>query len=127
MTDQELIQQLQTATSLLVGVTQELQQRQIKVVTPGDGKSDVRLAKAPSAKNDPLEFYVSCCTMKQGTQITATELFYAYKSWCLNNGSLSRGRRPFLDAIAQLGASDGITGVMRGKSYTFKNLALRSK
>jgi hypothetical protein len=62
--------------------------------------------------------------MKQNTEIAASELFYAYKNWCLNNGSLSRGRRPFLDAIAQLGAADGITGVIRGKSYTFKNLAL---
>ena len=124
MTDQELIQQLQTAMSLLVDVNRELQQRQIKkVVVSSDGK----LAKAPSVKNDPLEFYVNCCTMKQNAEITAGELFYAYKDWCLSNGSLSRGRRPFLDAIAQLGAPDGITGVIRGKSYTFKNLALKGK
>jgi phage/plasmid-associated DNA primase len=123
MTDQELIQQLQTAMSLLVNINRELQQRQIKVSVSSDGK----LAKAPSAKNDPLEFYANCCVMKQNTEITATELFYAYKDWCLSNGSLSRGRRPFLDAIAQLGASDGITGVIRGKSYTFKNLALKAE
>jgi phage/plasmid-associated DNA primase len=123
MTDQELIQQLQTAISLLVDINRELHRRQIKVVVSRDGK----LAKAPSVKNDPLEFYVNCCVMKQNAEITAAELFYAYKNWCLSNGSLSRGRRPFLDAIAQLGAADGITGVMRGKSYTFKNLALKTK
>jgi hypothetical protein len=122
MTDQDLIQQLQTATSLLVDITRELQRRQIKVVVSSDGK----LAKAPSAKNDPLEFYVNWCTMKQNTEITATELFYVYKDWCFNNGSLTRGRKPFFDAIAQLGAADGITGVMRGKAYTFKNLALKT-
>lgn len=122
MTDQELIQQLQTAMSLLVDVNRELSQRQIKAPVSSDGK----LAKAPSAKNDPLEFYANCCVMKQNSEITAAELFYAYKDWCLNNGSLSRGRRPFLDAIAQLGAADGITGVIRGKSYTFKNLALKA-
>jgi phage/plasmid-associated DNA primase len=65
--------------------------------------------------------------MKQGAEINATELFYVYKEWCLKNGSLSRGRRPFLDAIATLGAQDGIAGVIRGKSYTFKNLALKTK
>jgi phage/plasmid-associated DNA primase len=123
MTDQELIQQLQTAMSLLVDINRELQQRQIKVVIPDNGK----LAKAPSKKNAPLEFYVNCCVMKQNTEITAAELFYAYKDWCLSNGSLTRGRRPFFDAIAQLGAADGITGVIRGKSYTFKNLALKTK
>ena len=122
MTDQELIQQLQTAMSLLVDINRELQQRQIKVAVSSDGK----LAKAPSEKNDPLEFYVSCCTMKQNSEITAAELFYAYKDWCFNNGSLTRGRRRFLDAIAQLGAPDGITGVIRWKSYTFKNLALKA-
>jgi phage/plasmid-associated DNA primase len=123
MTDQKLIRQLQTAISLLVDVNRELQQRQVKVVVSSNG----RLAKAPSEKNDPLEFYVNCCAMKQNAEITAAELFYAYKNWCLSNGSLSRGRRPFLDAIAQLGAPDGITGVIRGKSYTFKNLALKTK
>jgi phage/plasmid-associated DNA primase len=124
MTDQELIQQLQTAMSLLVNVKQELQQRQTKkIVVSSDGK----LAKAPSTKNDPLEFYVNCCTKKQGAEINAAELFYAYKNWCLANGSLTRGRKLFLDAIAMLGAPDGITGVMRGKSYTFKNLALKTK
>ena len=65
--------------------------------------------------------------MKQNTEITAGDLFCAYKDWCNNNGSLTRGRRPFLDAIAQLGAADGITGVMRGKSYTFRNLALKTE
>lgn len=123
MTDQELIQQLQTAMSLLVDINRELQQRQIKVSVSNDGK----LAKAPSVKNDPLEFYANCCVVKQNSEITAAELFYAYKDWCLNNGSLSRGRRPFLDAIAQLGAADGITGVIRGKSYTFRNLALKTE
>ncbi|MEG4289961.1 hypothetical protein Q5692_23895 [Microcoleus sp. C2C3] len=122
MTDQELIQQLQTAMSLLADIRRELSQRQVKAPV----SSEVRLAKAPSAKNDPLEFYVSCCTMKQNSEITAAELFYAYKDWCFNNGSLTRGRRPFFDAIAQLGAPDGITGVIRGKSYTFKNLALKA-
>ena len=123
MTDHELIQQLKTAMSLLADVSRELQQRQVKVAI----SSDDRLAKAPSAKNDPLEFYVNCCTMKQNTEITATDLFYAYKDWCFSNGSLTRGRRPFLDAIAQLGAPDGITGVIRGKSYTFRNLALKAE
>ena len=122
MTDQELIQQLQTAMSLLTDINRELQQRQIKAVVSTEGK----LAKAPSEKNDPLEFYVNCCTMKQNTEITAAELFYAYKDWCFKNGSLTRGRRPFLDAIAQLGAPDGVTGVIRGKSYTFRNLALKT-
>jgi phage/plasmid-associated DNA primase len=123
MTDQELIQQLQTVMSLLVDVSRELQQRQIKVVET----TTIKLAKAPSAKNDPLEFYVNCCTTKQNAEIAAAELFYAYKDWCLKNGSLSRGRRPFFDVIAQLGAADGITGVIRGKSYTFKNIALKTK
>jgi phage/plasmid-associated DNA primase len=123
MTDEELIRQLQTAMSLLVDINRELQQRQIKVIVSSDGK----LAKAPSAKNDPLEFYANCCVVKQNAEITAGDLFYAYKNWCLSNGSLSRGRRPFLDAIAQLGAADSITGVMRGKAYTFKNLALKTK
>jgi len=123
MTDQELIQQLQTAMSLLADINRELQERQITLAASSDGK----LAKAPSTKNDPLEFYVSCCTMKQNSEITAADLFYAYKEWCFNNGSLTRGRRPFLDAIAQLGAPDGITGVIRGKSYTFKNLALKAE
>jgi hypothetical protein len=123
MTDQELIQQLQTAMSLLADVSRELQQRQNKVVV----SSSVKLAKAPSVKNDPLEFYVNCCVVKQNAEIHAAELFYVYKDWCLSNGSLSRGRRPFFDAIAQLGAPDGITGVIRGKSYTFKNLALKTK
>lgn len=123
MTDRELIQQLQTAMSLLVDINRELQQRQIKAVVSSDGK----LTKAPSIKNDPLEFYVNRCTMKQNAEITAAELFYAYKDWCLNNGSLSRGRRLFLDAIAQLGVVDGITGVIRGKSYTFKNLAFKTE
>ncbi len=122
MTDEELIQQLQTAMSLLVDVNRELSQRQVKAPV----SSEVRLAKAHSVKNDPLEFYVSCCVMKPNTEIIASELFYSYKDWCLKNGSLSRGRRPFLDAIAQLGAADGITGVIRGKSYTFKNLALKA-
>ena len=123
MTNHELIQQLKAAMSLLADVSRELQQRQVKVaISSGD-----RLAKAPSAKNDPLEFYVNCCTMKQNTEITATDLFYAYKDWCFSNGSLTRGRRPFLDAIAQLGAPDGITGVIRGKSYTFRNLALKAE
>jgi len=121
MTDQELIQQLQTAKSLLIEVTQELQKRQIKVVDTNKGK----LAKAPSVKNDPLEFYVNRCIFKKDVEIAGAELFYIYKDWCLKNGSLSRGRRPFLDAIATLGAEDGITGLMRGKSYTFKNLALK--
>jgi len=123
MTDQELIQQLQTAMSLLADINRELQQRQIKVPISNDGK----LAKAPSAKNDPLEFYANCCVAKQHSEIAAADLFYTYKDWCLKNGSLSRGRRPFLDAIAQLGAADGITGVIRGKSYTFKNLAVRTE
>ena len=122
MTDQELIQQLQTAMSLLGDVNRELQQRQIKVAVSSNGK----LAKAPSAKNDPLEFYANCCVVKQNSEIAAAELFYAYKDWCLKNGSLSRGRRPFLDAIAQLGAADSVIGVTRGKSYTFKNLALKA-
>jgi phage/plasmid-associated DNA primase len=123
MTDQELIQQLQTAISLLADITAELKHRQPKVVVSTNG----RLTKAPSTKNDPLEFYVNCCTMRQGAEINAAELFYVYKEWCLKNGSLSRGRRPFLDAIAMLGAPDGIAGVIRGKSYTFKNLTLLSK
>jgi hypothetical protein len=122
MTDQELIRQLQTAISLLLEITQQLDQRQIRVPVRPNGS----LAKAPSVKNDPLEFYANCCVVKQNAEIAAGELFYAYKDWCLNNGSLSRGRRPFLDAIAQLGAVDGITGVIRGKSYTFKNLALKA-
>ena len=122
MTDQELIQQLETAMSLLADIKQELQHRHVDVSTSSNGK----LAKAPSIKNDPLEFYVNCCITKQQNEITANELFYAYKDWCLKNGSLSRGRRPFLDAIAQLGAADGITGVIRGKSYTFRNLALKT-
>lgn len=108
--------------SLLVDINRELQQRQIKVSVTNNSK----LAKAPSVKNDPLEFYANCCVVKQNSEITAAELFYAYKDWCLYNGSLSRGRRPFLDAIAQLGAADAITGVIRGKSYTFKNLALKA-
>ena len=123
MTDQELIQQLQTAISLLTEVDRGLSQRQIKAPV----SSEVKLSKAPSAKNDPLEFYVNYCTMKQNNEITASELFCAYKDWCLSNGSLTRGRRPFLDAIAQLGAADGITGVIRGKSYTFRNLALKAE
>lgn len=123
MTDQELIRQLQTTISLLLEITQEFDKRQIKVPVRADGK----LAKAPSIKNDPLEFYVNCCVTKQQSEIAAAELFYAYKDWCLKNGSLSRGRRPFFDAIAQLGAADGITGVIRGKSYTFRNLALKTK
>jgi len=123
MTDQELIRQLQTAISLLVDINRELQHRQIIPDVSSNGK----LAKAPSVKNDPLEFYVNRCAMKENAEITAAELFYAYKDWCLGNGSLSRGRRPFLDAIAQLGAADGITGVIRGKSYTFKNLALKTQ
>jgi phage/plasmid-associated DNA primase len=122
MTDQELIQQLQVAMSLLTEINRELKQRQIKVLP---SPTDTRLAKAPSLKNDPLEFYVNCCVMKQNAEITAADLFYVYKDWCLSNGSLSRGRRPFFDAIAQLGAADGITGVIRGKSYTFKNIALK--
>ena len=122
MTDQELIQQLQTAMSLLADIRRELNQRQIKAPV----SSEVKLTKTPSVKNDPLEFYVNCCSMKQNTEITATDLFYAYKDWCFNNGSLTRGRRPFLDAIAQLGAPDGVTGVIRGKSYTFRNLALKA-
>lgn len=122
MTDQELIRQLQTAMSLLVDINRELQQRQIEIPVSSEGK----LAKAPSLKNDPLEFYANCCAVKQNAEITAGELFYAYKNWCLANGSLTRGRRAFLDAIAQLGAADGITGVMRGKRYTFKNLALKT-
>jgi phage/plasmid-associated DNA primase len=123
MTDQELIQQLQTAMALLADINQELQRRQIKVDVASDGK----LTKAPSVKNDPLEFYANCCITKQNAEITAAELFYVYKEWCLKNGSFSRGRRSFLDAIAQLGAADGITGVMRGKSYTFRNLAFKDK
>ena len=122
MTDQELIQQLQTAMSLLADINRELQQRQIKVAVSIDGK----LAKSPSVKNDPLEFYANFCIVKQHSEIAAAELFYVYKDWCLSNGSLSRGRRPFLDAIAQLGVADGITGVIRGKRYTFKNLALKA-
>jgi phage/plasmid-associated DNA primase len=121
MTEHELITHLQTAIALLVDINRELQQRQIKTAISSENK----LAKAPSTKNDPLEFYVNCCIVKPNAYITAAELFYAYKNWCLNNGSLSRGRRPFLDAIAQLGAPDSVTGVMRGKSYTFKNLALK--
>jgi hypothetical protein len=123
MTNQELIRQLQTATSLLANVVQELDQRQIKTFTGAEG----RLAKAPSAKNDPLEFYVNHCTFKKDNEISATDLFCSYKDWCFNNGSLTRGRRTFLDVIAQLGVADGITGVIRGKSYTFKHLALRTK
>lgn len=122
MTDQELTQQLETAISLLVEVNRELKQRQPKVGLLSNGK----LAKAHSAKNDPLEFYANCCVVKQNAEISAGELFYAYKDWCLGNGSLSRGRRPFFDAIAQLGVTDGVTGVMRNKSYTFKNLALKT-
>src|SRR4028119_228373 len=118
MTDEELILQVQTAMSLLADVNRELRQRQTKIIASTNGK----LAKAPSKKNDPLEFYASCCVARENSQIAAGELFYTYKNWCLNNGSLSRGRRPFFDAIAQLGAADGITGVMRGKAYTFKNL-----
>lgn len=123
MTDQELIRQLQTAISLLGEIAKSLDERQIRVPVRTDGT----LAKAPSKKNDPLEFYINCCTVKENAEITAAELFYVYKDWCFNNGSLTRGRRPFLDAIAQLGVADGITGVMRGKSYTFKKLALKAK
>ena len=123
MTDQELVRQLQTAISLLLEITQQLDQRLVRVPVRPDNK----LAKAPSVKNDPLEFYVNCCTMKKNSEINAGELFYAYKNWCASNGSLTRGRRPFLDAIAQLGAADGITGVIRGKSYTFRNLALKTE
>ena len=123
MTDQELIRQLQTVTSLLFEVIRELDERpRVKVPIRPEGK----LLKAPSAKNDPLEFYVNCCTFKKGNEITAADLFYFYKDWCFNNGSLTRGRRTFLDAIAQLGVADGITGVIRGKSYTFRNLALKT-
>jgi hypothetical protein len=121
MTDKEVIQQLQTAMSLLADINRELQQRQDKALVPVNDK----LAKAPSAKNDPLEFYVNCCTYKKGNEITAVNLFYSYKDWCLSNGSLTRGRKVFFDAIAQLGAADGITGVIQGKSYTFRNLALK--
>jgi hypothetical protein len=78
MTDQELIQQLQAALALLVEVNRELQQRQIKVRDPV--LSDGKLAKAPSLKNDPLEFYANCCVMKQNTEITATELFTPTKT-----------------------------------------------
>jgi phage/plasmid-associated DNA primase len=123
MTDEELILQVKTAISLLSEVNRELHQRQTKTVALSNGK----LAKAPSKKNDPLEFYASCCVVKENSQIAAGELFYSYKDWCLKNGSLSRGRRFFFDAIAQLGAPDGITGVMRGKAYTFKNLALKTE
>ena len=122
MTDQELIRQLQIAISLLLEITQQLDRRQIRVPV----QPDVKLAKTPSTKNDPLEFYANCCVIKHNSEIAATELFYAYKDWCLKNGSLSRGRRPFLDAIAQLGAADSVIGVTRGKSYTFKNLALKA-
>jgi hypothetical protein len=123
MTDQELVRQLQTAISLLTEIAKQLDERQIRV----PARTNSPLAKAPSEKNDPLEFYANCCVIKLNNQIAAVELFYAYKDWCLNNGSLSRGRRPFFDAIAQLGAADGITGVMRGKAYTFKNLALKTE
>jgi hypothetical protein len=123
MNDQELVRQLQTAISLLAEIAKQLDERQIRVPNRNDGP----LAKAPSEKNDPLEFYINCCAMKKNAEITAAELFYVYKDWCFNNGSLTRGRRPFFDAIAQLGAADGITGVIRGKSYTFRNLALKSK
>ncbi|NQE35218.1 hypothetical protein [Microcoleus asticus] len=123
MTDQDLIQQLQTAMSLLVDISRELSQRQIKAPVSTDGK----LAKTPSAKNDPLEFYASHCTFKARAEITAGELFLIYKQWCNDGGSLSRGRRPFLDAIAQLGVTDNIQGVVRDKSYTFKNLAVKAK
>ena len=123
MNDQELLQQLRTAQSLLAEINCELQTRLHKVSARPDGK----LAKAPSIKNDPLEFYTDCCVVKQNSEIVAAELFYVYKDWCLKNGSLSRGRRPFLDAIAQLGAPDNVIGVTRGKSYTFKNLALKAE
>jgi hypothetical protein len=123
MTDQELIRQLQTAISLLGEIVKSLDERQIRVPV----RTDKPLAKAPSKKNDPLEFYVNYCVMKENVEMTAAELFYVYKDWCFNNGSLTRGRKPFFDAIAQLGAADGITGVIRGKSYTFKNLALKTK
>jgi phage/plasmid-associated DNA primase len=123
MTDQELIRQLQAAIALLTEIAQQLDQRQIRVPVRTNGS----LAKAPSEKNDPLEFYINCCAVKENAEITAGELFSIYKNWCFNNGSLTRGRRPFFDAIAQLGAADGITGVIRGKSYTFRNLALKTK
>ena len=71
MTDQDLIEQLQTALSLLTDIKSEFQQRQIKRVASSDSK----LAKAPSEKNDPLEFYANCCFVKQSAEITGTELF----------------------------------------------------
>ena len=123
VTNQELIRRLQVAMSLLLEIAQQLDRRQAKVPV----STEQPFAKASSAKNDPFEFYANCCVIKQNAEITASELFCAYIDWCHINGSLSRGRRPFLDAIAQLGAEDGVIGVMRGKSYTFKNIGLKTK
>ncbi|MEG4855269.1 hypothetical protein QUB10_30850 [Microcoleus sp. B5-D4] len=117
MTDHELKRQLKVAIELLSSIGQAL-----------DSRGDVgctKLAKAPSTKNDPLEFYLSCCQFQKNSEIAGSELFLVYKQWCNDNGSLSRGRKPFLDAISQIGITDGVQGVIRGKMYTFKNLALK--
>jgi hypothetical protein len=120
--NQELIQQLQLAISILTDISQQLAKRQDQSST-----RPTKLSRTVSLKNDPIEFYITHCTFKEGATIVANELFLVYKQWCNNNGSLSRGRRPFLDAIAQLGAADNIHGVTRGKGYTFKNLALKTE
>ena len=124
MPDQELIQQLQTAMTLLGEINRELHWRltQTPVVTHFPS-----LKRGRADGNDPSSFYLNCCTFKDKNEITASELFQVYKKWCNNNGYLTRGEKLFVDTIAELGAPDGIRGVMRKQRYTFRNLALKTR
>ncbi|MEG4583050.1 hypothetical protein QUA71_26065 [Microcoleus sp. MON1_C5] len=116
------MQYLDDAIALLIKLKESLKESSDKQLLPQD---KTKLTRGDSIKNDPLEFYINCCAVKPGNEIPVIDLFFEYKKWCFKNGSLTRGRRPFVDALISLGAPDGIVGVMRGKTYTLRNITFK--
>ena len=85
-----------------------------------------RFKKGISIENDPIEFYVKCCTVNSESEISGIELFAAYQKWAHSNGYRARNERFFLDAVAELGLNDGVVGIVKKGKYTLKNLALKA-
>lgn len=115
MNNKELLGKLEFAIETLNTILEEIATQRVSN----------KLTRSLSPDNDPLEFYLSCCKFQRNSQISGSDLFLTYKQWCNNNGSLSRGKKPFLEAISQAGIADGVQGVIRGRAYTFKNLAIK--
>lgn len=96
---------------------------EMELISPGAK----RLKKGISIENDPIEFYVKCCTVNLESEISGIELFAAYQKWAHSNAYRARNERFFLDAVAEVGLKDGVVGIVKKGRYTLKNLALKTE